>query len=331
MKPVSVTRSAITSALTGTTIVTIVLLLAILASARGPGLWALYIQMGSPPVELKVPGLAAVLTACALVLLPTFAVFFLIGRRAARPIELARQQQLQFTADASHELRTPLTVIEGEASLALGRQRRAAEYRLALEKVAAESTRMRRLVDDLLWLARSEADPDRPGFVAVDLSELARTAVGRFQGVAADKGLRLSLTIGDGPCPVVRAPVEWMERLLAVLVDNACRYTPAGGEIRVDARAIDDRVSLTVEDSGPGIPEAETDHIFDRFHRATQLSGGSGLGLAIASQVVTRTGGAWKVGRSHLGGALMAVSWRHREPLAARRSHAFRESSESDS
>jgi len=331
VKPVSVVRSAITSALTGTAVVTIILLLAILASARGPGLWSLYIQMGSPPIEWRVPGLAAVLAACALVLLPTFAVFFLIGRRAARPIESARQQQLQFTADASHELRTPLTVIEGEASLALGRQRRAAEYRLALEKVAAESRRMHRLVDNLLWLARSEADPDEPDAVAVDVSELARTAVGRFQGVAAEKGLRLSLTIGNGPCPVVRAPAEWIERLLGVLVENACRYTPAGGEIRVDARASEDRVSLTVEDSGPGIPEAEIAHVFDRFHRATHVPGGSGLGLAIASKVVTGSGGAWKVGSSQLGGALMAVSWRHRELPAARRSRAFRESSMSDS
>jgi len=330
VKPVSVARSAVTSALTGTAIVAIVLLLALLPSAEGQAAWSMYIRIGSQTIGWKVPALAAAITAGALVLLTTFAVFFLIGRRAAGPIEVARREQLQFTADASHELRTPLTVIEGEASLALGRQRRASEYRLALEKVAAESRRMRRLVDDLLWLARSETDRDRPGIVAVDLGELAEAAVGRFQGVAADKGLRLSLTNNGGPRPVVRAPAEWMERLSGVLLENACRYTPTGGEIRVDARASEDRVSLTVEDSGPGIPEAEKDRIFNRFHRATQVPGGSGLGLAIASKVVTETGGAWKVGRSHLGGALMGVTWRHREPPVARRSRVFRELSRSD-
>ena len=331
MRRVSVARSALTSALSGTAIVAILLLLAMLPNAQGQAVWSMYIRMGSQTIGWEVPALAAALTVGALVLLTTFAVFFLIGRRAARPIEVARRQQLQFTADASHELRTPLTVIEGEASLALGRQRPAAEYRLALEKVAAESRRMRRLVDDLLWLARGDADPDRPGFVAVDLGELARTAVGRFQGVAADKGLRLSLTTGGGPRPVVRAPAEWMERLSGVLLENACRYSPSGGEIRVDVRASEDRVSLTVEDSGPGIPEAEMDRIFDRFHRATRVPGGSGLGLAIASKVVIETGGAWKVGRSHLGGALMVVSWRRREPPVGRRALAVRESSKSDS
>lgn len=319
-----------TSALTGTAIVAVVLLVAMLPSAQGQAVWSMYIRVGSQTLGWKVPALAVALTVGALVLLTTFAVFFLIGRRAARPIEVARRQQLQFTADASHELRTPLTVIEGEASLALGRQRPAAEYRLALEKVATESRRMRQLVDDLLWLARSDTDRHQPGFVAVDLGVLARAAVGRFQGVAADKGLRLSLTTGGGPRPVVRAPAEWMERLTGVLLENACRYTPCGGDIRVDARASEDRVSLTIEDSGPGIPEAERDRIFDRFHRATRVPGGSGLGLAIASKVVTETGGAWKVGRSALGGALMVVCWRHREPPAGRRSRRFRESSKSD-
>jgi len=320
-----------TSALSGTAIVATLLLLAMLPNAQGQAVWSMYVVLGGRTIGWEVPALAAALTVGVLVLLTTFAVFFLIGRRAARPIEVARRQQLQFTADASHELRTPLTVIEGEASLALGRHRPAAEYRLALEKVVAESRRMRRLVDDLMWLARSDTDPDLPGFVAMDLGELAETAVGRFGGVAADRGLRLSSTTGRGSRPVVRAPAEWMERLAGILLENACRYTPAGGEIRVDARASEDRVSLTVEDSGPGIPDAEKDRIFDRFHRATRVPGGSGLGLAIASKVVTETGGAWKVGRSDLGGALMVVSWRRREPPAGRRALAVRESSKSGS
>jgi signal transduction histidine kinase len=237
-------------------------------------------------------------------------VFLLIGRRAAQPIEAARRQQLQFAVDASHELRTPLTVIEGEASLALGRPRRPAEYRAALEKVAAESRRMRRLVDDLMWLARRDTEPDRPGLDDVDLGELAGSAVARFAGVAAGRALRLSATTGGDPPPVVRAPLEWMERLSGVLLDNACRYTPAGGEIRVDARTAGDRAVLVVEDSGPGIAEAELDRLFDRFHRAASAPGGSGLGLAIAAKVVAETGGAWKVGRSELGGARMEVGWR---------------------
>lgn len=249
------------------------------------------------------------------ILLLTFGTFFLIGRRAARPIDVARRRQLQFTADASHELRTPLTVIEGEASLALGRPRDAAGYRKSLERVADESRRMRRLVDDLIWLARSETGPDRPAATVLDLGEVTLAAWDRFQTVAAGKRQRILMAETTGRVPLLLAPSAWLERLLGVLLENACRYTPAGGLIRVGARVDGDRVLLSVEDSGPGILPAEADHIFERFHRATPEPGGSGLGLAIAARVVQETGGRWRVARSELGGALMEVSWHRRRDL----------------
>jgi len=87
----------------------------------------------------------------------------------------------------------------------------------------------------------------------------------------------------------------------------------------VTTRATEDWSSLTVEDSGQGIPEAERDRIFDRFHRATQHVGGSGLGLAIGAHVVAETGGMWRVDRSELGGALLEVRWRHRDARARKR------------
>jgi signal transduction histidine kinase len=308
----TVLRSAFASALAGTAVVAVVLVLAILLSVSGHEVWNTSLRVGNQTIAWSVPALAGELTVGPVLLLLSFTVFLLIGRRAARPVEAARRRQLQLAADASHELRTPLTVIEGEASLALGRERGPDEYRAALEKIATESRRMRRLVDDLMWLARRDADPERPATAAVDLGEVAAAAIGRFDGVAARRGLRLTLTTGDGARPIVRAPLEWMERLAGVLLDNACRYTPAGGEIRVDARSAGDGASLTVEDGGPGIPQAEVDRIFDRFHRATEQPGGAGLGLAIAATIVAGTGGAWKVGRSDLGGALMRVSWRSR-------------------
>ena len=318
MTRVSVARSTLTSALVGTAIVALVLLVVLLSSATVSDTSSVTLHTGRQPIEWRVP--AGELTVSPLILLISFPVFVLIGRRAARPIEQARRQQLQFAVDASHELRTPLTVVEGEASLALRGRRGSAEYRLALEKILAESRRMRQQVDDLMWLARSETDPVRPEFVAVDLARVADLAVERFDSVAAARGLRVSAsTVGAGPQPVVVAPVEWMERLAAVLLDNACRYTPEGGEIRVTARASEDRSSLTVEDSGPGIPEAERDRIFDRFHRVTQTVGGSGLGLAIGARVVAETGGTWRVDRSELGGALLEVHWRHRAVRARKR------------
>ncbi len=231
-----------------------------------------------------------------------------IGRRVATPIELARRRQLEFTADASHELRTPLSVIEAQTSLALVQERTTTWYRAAFERVDRESKRMRRLVDDLLWLARFDAT-QAPGHAEpVDLGVLATQAADRFGVIANARYLRLEVrTPPEGA--IVSGPPEWLDRLLGVLLDNACKYAPPGGVVEVTVGNEGQRVRLTVDDSGPGIPEAERERIFDRFHRATEASGGAGLGLAIADAVVRATGGRWHVGASPAGGARMAVSW----------------------
>jgi two-component system sensor histidine kinase TctE len=113
---------------------------------------------------------------------------------------------------------------------------------------------------------------------------------------------------------LISAPPEWIDRLVGVLVDNACRYAGPDGTIRILVRAQGSRVSLTVEDSGPGIPEADRPQLFDRFHRASEQGPGAGLGLAIGDSIVRSTGGRWHIGDSALGGALMSVSWRHTQP-----------------
>jgi signal transduction histidine kinase len=244
-----------------------------------------------------------------------------IGRRVAAPIERARQRQLAFTADASHELRTPLAVIEAHTSLALAQDRPAAWYRTAFLRVDGESKRMRRLLDDLLWLARFDAAKAPPSAEPVDLGVLAAQTVDRFAAVAETRGLRLRLEGGNAGL-VVGAPPEWLDHLLGVLLDNACKYSPEGGTVIVSVAPVGGRVSLIVDDAGPGIPEADRERIFDRFHRATEAQGGAGLGLAIANAIVRATSGRWQVGRSPAGGARMAVSWpsasvsQHQEPGA---------------
>lgn len=231
-----------------------------------------------------------------------------IGRRVAAPIELARQRQMDFTADASHELRTPLSVIEASTSLALAHDRDPAWYRKAFVRVDAESKRMRHLVEDLLWLARFDATRGHPGAEPVDVAVLARQAADRFATLAESRNV--SLTVRDPGVPlIVSAPPEWLDRLLGVLLDNACKYAPACGTVDVVLGAESGRVRLAVEDSGPGIPEQERARIFDRFHRATERAGGAGLGLAIADSIVRASGGRWDVGTSASGGASMSVSW----------------------
>ena len=240
------------------------------------------------------------------------AVFFgalTVGRRVGSPIERMRQRQIALTADASHELRTPLSVIEAQTSLALERERDAEWYRRAFTAVGVESKRMRHLVDDLLWLARfDDSATEVPAMEPVDLGVLAESAAARFAAVAEARGQVLSVHV-EPVLTVVSAPPDWLDRLLGVLLDNACRYTPSGGRIDVSVGRRDSRIRLAVDDSGPGIPADERASIFDRFHRASDAPGGSGLGLAIAAAVVSASGGRWEVGESTYGGASMAVTW----------------------
>jgi signal transduction histidine kinase len=231
-----------------------------------------------------------------------------IGRRVAGPIEASRQRQLDFTADASHELRTPLAVIEAHTSLALAQDRDFAWYRSAFSRVDHESKRMRRMLEDLLWLARFDASKRAPNAEPVDLAVMAAHAVDRFGAIAETRRLRITLQAPpDGA--VIAAPPEWLDRLLGVLLDNACKYAPEGGTVAVTVAIDGSRVGLTVDDSGSGIPEGDRSRIFDRFHRATDRQGGAGLGLAIADAIVRATGGRWKVGSAPAGGARMAVTW----------------------
>jgi len=244
------------------------------------------------------------------------AMFFgslVVGLRALAPVEQSRRRQLEFTADASHELRTPLSVIRAEADVALSAPRQATEYRDALMRIQGESQRLRQLVDDMLWLARFDSRPPPPGDEPVDLATLAQACADRFRAV----GPAVSAETPDGAV-LISAPPEWIDRLAGVLVDNACRHAGPDGQVRIQVHAQGSRVSLIVEDSGPGIDEADRPHLFDRFHRATEHSSGAGLGLAIGDSIVRSTGGRWHVDDSPLGGALMSVSWRHSQPKGSR-------------
>jgi signal transduction histidine kinase len=257
-----------------------------------------------------------------ILLLVFFGTLF-VGRRVGAPIELARQRQLEFTADASHELRTPLAVIEAQTSLALNQDRDAAWYRDAFQRVGSESGRIRRLVDDLLWLARVDTPQGRPAAEPVEVGVIVHQAAERFAAVAENRGITLQVSVGPGPLVVVGSS-EWLDRLIGVLLDNGFKYAPSGGVVSVSVGVDGNRVRLVVEDSGPGIPDEERPKIFDRFHRAEGQGGyGSGLGLAIADAVVRHSNGRWDVNTSELGGARMAVSWPR--VLSGSRDHAVAE------
>ncbi|MGI8446499.1 MAG: sensor histidine kinase, partial [Streptosporangiaceae bacterium] len=182
-------------------------------------------------------------------------------------------------------------------------------------RVKVESQPLRRLVGNRPCLSRFDFQPPPPGAEPLDLGTIAGQCAARFPAVAHSPSLDISVTGPPEQAAWISAPPEWIDRLTGVLVDNACRYAGPGGSVRLGVTTRGNRVSLTVEDSGPGIAPAERHRLFDRFHRvtnhgATEQGGGAGLGLAIADSVVRSTGGHWRIGESSLGGALFEVSWR---------------------
>jgi signal transduction histidine kinase len=200
--------------------------------------------------------------------------------------------------------------MEAHTSLALARGREEAWDRAAFERIDGELKRSRRLVDDMLWLARFDSTDTQPQAEPVDLNVLVVQTADRFEAVAEARGQVLTVHAGAGHSDaIVTAPPEWLDRLVGVLLDNACKYSPDGGAIAISVAADGKRVRLTVDDSGPGIPVDQRTRVFDRFHRATDTAGGAGLGLAIADAIARATGGRWHIGSSAAGGASIAVSW----------------------
>lgn len=240
----------------------------------------------------------------------TFTGALVVGLRVSAPLEAARRRQAEFTADASHELRTPLSVIEAEVDLALSRPRRPKEYEAVLRRVAGEGARLRRIVEDLLWLARLDERAATEPREVTDVASVVSSSVARFQPVAAARGVDLLLEPDDpGPAPVL-AGHGWVDRLLGVLIDNACKFAGRGGTVTVAVTVQGNRVLLRVEDTGPGIPPEIRSSVLGRFHRGLDHPEGAGLGLAIADSVVAATNGTWQIGDRPEGGARIVVGWR---------------------
>jgi signal transduction histidine kinase len=233
----------------------------------------------------------------------------IVGRNTAGPIDRARRRQLEFAADASHELRTPLAVIEAETSLALATLRPGDGDATTLNRVAAETRRMRMIVEDLLWLSRFDSMPPDPTVEPVDATTAVEVGARRFATIADRAGVRLE-SVGGGAIPaLIDAPAEWIDRLIGVLLDNACRYTPAGGHVTISATRDRHHVRLNVSDTGPGIPVARRERIFERFHRDTSEGDGAGLGLAIGDAIVGATHGRWQIEDVPGGGISVGVVW----------------------
>jgi heavy metal sensor kinase len=216
----------------------------------------------------------------------------LINQMLAR-LESAFKRVTQFTADASHELRTPLAIIRTTGEVMQTSAGGPEEHRAEWVQVVGQAGRMSNLIDDLLLLARTDASHSGLAFDAIDLADVVRAAVAEIKILLVASDLRLEASIPHS-CSITGSTGA-MRRVLLALLDNAIKYTGAGGVITVRMMVADSRAFVEVCDTGIGIPSDDLPHIFDRFYRVSadrsRQTGGAGLGLSIAKSLTLIHGG----------------------------------------
>jgi heavy metal sensor kinase len=218
-------------------------------------------------------------------------------------LDAAFERQRRFIADASHELRTPLAILQGESEVALSKgSRSTAEYRESLGILHQEARRLSRVVDDMFTLTRADAGQYPVAPREFYLDELAADCVQSLRSLAAAKSISLSVD-SAGELPIV-ADESLVRRMLLNLVDNAIKYTPAGGAVSLSVRATAESAEISVSNNGPGIPPELQPRVFERFFRGDQArtrshpESGAGLGLSIAKWIAEAHHGTLELTRS---------------------------------
>ena len=216
----------------------------------------------------------------------------------------ALRTQREFMADASHELRTPVSVIQTAAEVTLDRpSREEAEYRDALTIVCEQSARLSHVVDDMLVLARADAAGYPVARRPLDVDDVVEQCVRSASIVAVTKNIRLVTELQSDV--TIDADDRLLRRLVTNLLDNALQHTPPGGVVTVGVSKHDEFATITVEDTGPGIPAADRERVFERFVRldpARSATTGAGLGLSIARWIAERHQGTLSVEPGRAGG-----------------------------
>jgi heavy metal sensor kinase len=229
----------------------------------------------------------------------------MIGR-----LESAFTKISRFTADASHELRTPLAVVRTTAEVALRGPQPDGEHRAALEQIVAEVERTSHLVENLLLIAKADSGDAQLHKTPIDLVQAVDEACSQASVLARVKGITFETHLPEKAIWVT-GDSHALRRLFLILLDNAVKYTPAGGSFEVSLAEGDGFVVGSVRDTGIGIPSDDLCHIFDRFYRVDRARsrelGGSGLGLAIGRWITEAHGGTISVESTLARGSLFTV------------------------
>ena len=246
-------------------------------------------------LENQFAALIAVFGAAALVgLVLVAAGGWLLVRKSTAPVEQTMETMRRFMADAAHELRTPIAVLRGQAEVTLQRDRERPEYAEALRRIEREAERLGATVEDLLTLARADAGERPIVRERVFLDDLALDAATAARALAVGRGVNLEVgTFEEGE---VLGDPALLHQLLMIVLDNAVKFTPQGGRVKLSAAAPGGQAQVVIEDTGVGIRADQLPHVFERFWRGDPARGrsdgveGAGLGLAIARWIADAHG-----------------------------------------
>ncbi|MDT5269598.1 MAG: hypothetical protein QOH49_1784 [Acidobacteriota bacterium] len=230
-------------------------------------------------------------------------------------LDVSFEQQRRFMADASHELRTPVAIVCGESEVALSQAARSSEeYRESLTILHDEGRRLTRIVEDLFTLARADAGQYGLAPVTFYLDETVAECVRAVRSLATQHRIGLRCEYDGGELPL-RGDEGLVRRMILNLLDNAIKYTPAGGEVQVELAREAKGYTIRIIDTGAGIPEEARPHIFERFYRADRArsrdggaGGGAGLGLSIASWIAEAHGGCVTLERTGERGSAFCIT-----------------------
>lgn len=230
---------------------------------------------------------------CLLSFMLSFFVFFVISLILSswilKPVEKAWQQQNRFVSDASHELRTPITVILANLNILASKKEELIKTRYQwIDNTKEEAFRMKQLVDELLFLARSDDRQSKLVFSEINLSEVLLSRMLSFEALAFEKGIKLDYDIADNL--KILGHEGNVKQLLSILLDNAMKYCGEKGSVCLKAYCVKEKTFVLIQNSGEPIDKEDLKHIFERFYRTdksrARTEGGYGLGLAIAKTIV---------------------------------------------
>jgi len=222
---------------------------------------------------------------------------YILVRKSTAPIERSMDQMRRFMADAAHELRTPITILRTRAEVALAQERETARDAATFQAIEREAARVGGIVGDLLTLARADSGERPVVREPLYLDDVAAGAVDAVRALATSKGI--TLEVGAFEEAKIAGDGALVRQLVLIVLDNAIKFTPAGGHVRLNVSVEDGRAAVVVSDTGMGIPAEQLPYVFERFYRgdpARRAADGTGLGLAIARWIAEVHGARIDIG-----------------------------------